>query len=255
MHTMAHIKKKSREKTGIETDFLKRSCTVTPRECAYFPEIISPIEEVFLWHGYLSPEQTDDYLARGWRRSSWYFYRNSCPECRRCLPIRLEMDAFRTSKSQRRILRKNENTKFRLFKPMDFAEKYIRKSLEIHNRFLRVRYKKPPRHMDEYFSEFFLSPVETIVSAMFINGMLAGNGFLDLGKTSISTVYFSFDPHFSEFSPGTFSVLKEIEWARTHGIRYYYLGYLIRELSSMRYKGSFRPFELLNPDTGIWERQ
>jgi len=233
-------------------DFLKELSTVTNRRCSYFPDIIAPVEEVLLWNVCLSPEQTDEYLARGWRHNSWYFYRNSCGNCRRCLPIRVRVDAFKPSKSQLRILKKNVATEFHIFETKEFALRYIKDSFEIYNKFLHVRFNREPSSLDEYFDGFFVSPAQTLISALFINGKLAGNGFLDLGKTSLSTIYFSFDPQFHSFSPGTFSAIKEIEWAHDNGLKYYYLGYYIRELSSMKYKGLFRPFELLDYDTGRW---
>lgn len=240
---------------NMNIDFLKERSTVTDKLCPYFPEIIAPVEEALLWNVSLSPEQTDEYLARGWRHNSWYFYRNTCGNCRRCLPIRLQVDAFAPSKSQRRVLKNNSTTEFKIFEPMDFAVKYIRQSLSLFNRFLHIRYDKAPHDLGEYFNEFFISPSPTLISALFVNGKLAGNGFLDLGKTSLSTIYFSFDPQFSSLSPGTFSIIKEIEWARNNGLQYYHLGYYIREISSMQYKGLFRPFQLLDFETGIWEEQ
>jgi len=234
-------------------DFLRELSSVTQRPCTYFPEITAPVEEAFLWNVNISPAQTDEFLARGWRHVASYFYRNSCKDCRRCLPIRVPADLFEPSKSQRRVLRKNAETEFRMFEPAEFAAKYIRKSLLLYNRFLRIRYRKPPCDLGSYFNEFFVSPTPGLVSAVFIDGKLAGNGFLDLGETSLSTIYFAFDPGFSDFSPGTFSILKEIEWARMAGLKYYYLGYCIREISAMRYKGLFRPFQLLDFDTGKWK--
>lgn len=234
-------------------DFLKELSSVNNRVCSYFPEIIAPLEEVFLWNEHISPEQTDEYLARGWRHISSYFYRNSCSNCRRCLPIRLRVDKFMPSKSQQRVIKKNSETDFKIFELMDFALKYFEQSYAIYNRFLHIRYNRNPVDIGEYFTEFFVSPVKTLISALFINGELAGNGFLDLGKTSLSTIYFAFDPQFSFLSPGTFSIIKEIEWARKNGLKHYYLGYYIRELSSMNYKGLFRPFQLLDFETGRWK--
>ncbi len=140
-----------------------------------------------------------------------------------------------------------------MFEPAEFAVKYIKKSLSLYNRFLRVRYHKPPCDLNGYFNEFFVSPTQLLVSALFIEGRLAGNGFLDLGEESLSTIYFSFEPRFSSFSPGTFSIMREIEWARDRGLKYYYLGYCINEISAMRYKGLFRPAELLDFETGQWK--
>lgn len=234
-------------------DFLKELSAVTRRACLYFQEIIAPVEEAFLWNVSLTLEQTDEYLAQGWRHVSWYFYRNSCSNCQRCLPVRVPVDKFKPSKSQRRVLKKNIEAEFKMFEPVEFALKHIKQSLSLYNKFLDIRYNKLPRDLGEYYNEYFVSPTRTLVSALFINGELAGNGFLDIGRTSLSTIYFSFDPQFSSFSPGTFSIIKEIEWARKNGLRYYYLGYYIREISAMRYKGLFRPFELLNFNTGRWE--
>ncbi|MEN6320365.1 MAG: arginyltransferase [Syntrophaceae bacterium] len=236
-------------------DFLKELSTVTPRVCPYFTEITASAEEVFLLKVSIPPELTDEYLARGWRHNSWYFYRNSCRNCRRCLPIRIPINKFKPSKSQRRVLKKNMATDFKMFEPMDFAVKYFEQSLSLFNKFLKERYDKSPQGLGEYFTEFFISPTQTRISAVFIDGELAGNGFLDLGGKSLSTIYFSFDPRFSSFSPGTFSILKEIEWARENGLKYYYLGYYICEISSMNYKSAFRPFELMDFDTGIWQER
>lgn len=233
-------------------DFLSEISTVTPRVCPYFTDITATAEEVFLLNVSIPPELTDDYLARGWRHNSWYFYRSNCRDCSRCIPIRVPVGSFKPSKSQRRVLKKNTATEFKMFEPLDFAVKYIEKSLSLFNKFLKVRYDKSPRDLGEYFTEFFISPTQTRISALFIGGELAGNGFLDLGKTSLSTIYFSYDPRFSSFSPGTFSILKEIEWARENGLKYYYLGYYIRDISAMNYKSAFRPFELMDFDTELW---
>jgi arginyl-tRNA--protein-N-Asp/Glu arginylyltransferase len=234
-------------------DFLRYLSSITHRPCTYFPEITAPVEEAFLWNVNLSPRQTDEFLARGWRHVSSYFYRNSCGNCRRCLPIRVPVGMFEPSKSQRRVLRKNAETEFKMFEPAEFAAKYIKKSLLLYNRFLRVRYHRPPCDLDGYLSEFFVSPTRLLVSALFIDGRLAGNGFLDLGEESLSTIYFSFEPRFSSFSPGNYSIMKEIEWASERALKYYYLGYCINEISAMRYKGLFRPAELLDFDTGEWK--
>ncbi|MGZ6249567.1 MAG: hypothetical protein ACXWMC_08135, partial [Syntrophales bacterium] len=55
-------------------DFLKDLSSVTHRPCTYFPEIKAPVEEAFLWNVNLSPRQTDEFLAKGWRHVSSYFY-------------------------------------------------------------------------------------------------------------------------------------------------------------------------------------
>ncbi len=78
---------------------------------------------------------------------------------------------------------------------------------------------------------------------------------LDEGAASVSSVYAFWDPDFARFAPGTFSALWELEWARARGKHYYYLGYWVSGCAKMRYKASFRPYELFDWDSGVWKRQ
>ena len=45
-------------------------------------------------------------------------------------------------------------------------------------------------------------------------------------------------------SLGTYSVLKQLEYANQYGMKYFYLGYYIAENASLNYKASFRPNEI-----------
>ena len=48
-------------------------------------------------------------LDRGFRRSGRAFYRPQCPECVACVPVRVPVDRFAPSHSQRRVWRANES--------------------------------------------------------------------------------------------------------------------------------------------------
>jgi arginine-tRNA-protein transferase len=54
------------------------------------------------------------------------------------------------------------------------------------------------------------------------------------------------------YSPGIFSVIREIEFARDMGKEYYYLGYYVAECPRMRYKNTFRPTEKYSWDEKKW---
>jgi arginine-tRNA-protein transferase len=58
-------------------------------------------------------------------------------------------------------------------------------------------------------------------------------------------VYFFYDPAWRALSPGTFSILVQLEYARARGKPHAYPGYWIAENRSMAYKERFRPFEVL----------
>eukprot|EP00002_Diphylleia_rotans_P001276 TRINITY_DN10711_c0_g1_i3.p1 TRINITY_DN10711_c0_g1~~TRINITY_DN10711_c0_g1_i3.p1 ORF type:complete len:418 (+),score=70.67 TRINITY_DN10711_c0_g1_i3:50-1303(+) len=90
-----------------------------------------------------------------------------------------------------------------------------------------------------------------------IDGKLIAVSVLDVVPTTLSSVYFFYDPDFDFLSLGKVSALYDIEWIRTLNkthptIRYYYLGYYIATCAKMRYKGEYKPSDLLCPKTYRW---
>jgi arginine-tRNA-protein transferase len=79
-------------------------------------------------------------------------------------------------------------------------------------------------------------------------------GICDVCPSSLSSVYFYFDPSESARSLGTYGALREIEATRRMDIPYYYLGYWIKGCGAMEYKSNFAPNEILHPD-GVWRPQ
>src|SRR2546423_1634045 len=55
----------------------------------------------------LSPELYHDLMDAGFRRSGNVFYQPICGGCRECQPIRVPVERFVMSKSQRRVWRRN----------------------------------------------------------------------------------------------------------------------------------------------------
>ncbi|KAH7301905.1 hypothetical protein KP509_23G047900 [Ceratopteris richardii] len=85
-----------------------------------------------------------------------------------------------------------------------------------------------------------------------IDGRLVAVGVVDILPTCLSSKYLFWDPDFAFLSLGKYSALREIEWVQSaHAVcpslQYYYLGYYIHTCPKMRYKGAYRPSELLCP--------
>ncbi|XP_029305190.1 arginyl-tRNA--protein transferase 1 isoform X3 [Cottoperca gobio] len=82
-------------------------------------------------------------------------------------------------------------------------------------------------------------------------------GVIDILPTCVSSVYLYYDPEFSSLSLGSYSALREIAFTvqlqkQSPKLSYYYLGFYIHSCPKMRYKGQYRPSDLLCPETYAW---
>lgn len=75
-------------------------------------------------------------------------------------------------------------------------------------------------------------------------GQLIGAALADCTKQTLSAVYTFYDVPDSRMSLGTFSILKQLEFSKERGIKYFYLGYFMLSNQSLRYKAAFKPNEV-----------
>jgi len=115
----------------------------------------------------------------------------------------------------------------------------------------RLRFGKDSDE-DDFQATFFERAVPSFVTEYRIQGELAALGFCDLSSVGLSSVYFVFRSKFANRSLGIFSVLKECELARQHGLSWYFLGFHVRGNATMAYKARFFPRQILNWTTGEW---
>jgi len=71
---------------------------------------------------------------------------------------------------------------------------------------------------------------------------------IDILEQGISSVYTFFDISVHASSYGSFSILWQIEQAKTLDLPYLYLGYYIQESKKMSYKAKYQPLEGLIDD-------
>jgi leucyl-tRNA---protein transferase len=198
--------------------------------------------------GRMPGEMYRELMDAGFRRSGLLVYQPACVGCAECRSLRIPVEGFRPTASQRRTWRRNSDLVVTAAKGQATAEK-----LELYARYVRERHHREEDATEEAFISFlYESPVETIdVEYRDACGKLLGVGVCDRVDRGLSSVYYYFDPSESRRGLGTFGVLWEIEFARREKLPYYYLGYWIRGCGTMDYKASFGPHELLGED-GIW---
>lgn len=189
----------------------------------------------------LNKEETDFFFAKGDRRVGRMLYDVQCPSCEECEPIRIDVNIFKPSKSQRRILRKNEDLRVEMLSSSPSKEKTALYNKHKNMRGLNQRERALTQEgYDNWFSR---SCMDTRELHYYFKDQLIGVSILDFGEDDISSVYFFFDPDFSDRSLGTFSVLFELLWMKNKGLRYYYLGLYVKDCSHLSYKSRFYPHQ------------
>jgi arginine-tRNA-protein transferase len=220
--------------------------TAPPHPCGYLPGRSSTLRA---FEADRLPAATYQRLMdAGFRRSGHFVYQSVCAGCRRCVPLRVPTAAFTPSKSQRRVMRKNADLVVRVSAPAPSTEKWA-----LYDRYQRQWHEGTQASDPASFLEFlYQSPVDTAeFEYRTPAGRLVGVGLCDLTPAALSSVYFYFDPDLAPRSPGTFSALYEIAWAKEMGLTYWYAGLWIDGCRTMAYKIRFQPAELLDTD-GIW---
>lgn len=215
-----------------------------PRPCSYLAHETASLE--YRFHHHLTGEELESLLVRGWRRHGQHIFRPACPTCVSCRSLRVDVEQFRPTKSQRKALKRNQDVEV-ILQPATISEEHLRLYNDWHAD-MHVRRDWPAQTMDaETYEHAFLSGRGEYSWELLYRreGRAVGVGLIDLTPNACSSVYFYHDPEWRSRAPGTYSVLQEIELCRQQGRRYLYLGYWIAECPSMAYKNRFQPHEIL----------
>ena len=202
----------------------------------------------------LHPFETDRRLANAERRVGNALYRTSCPTCTACKGIRIPVNAFNPSRSQRRVWKRmSQRVEVSVGPPTFTAEK-----LELFNRHKRERGLHDPDEPEMtavgYVGWLVHSCMNTVEMTYTMDGAIVAVGIVDVGHKAASSVYFFFDPSpgFAKLSPGVFSVMQEVAFCQATGRDFLYLGLWVRDCAPLAYKSNYYPHERL--EDGDWLR-
>ncbi len=218
--------------------------------CPYFRDNRINRTEIVI-AGEKESETYHEFLSGGYRRIGQVYYRNVCEGCSECLPLRLEVQQFRMSKSQKRTARMNRDISIKVLSGP---------SVSVENLALYQKYtaSKHPENQDsetadpaEILLSIHYGYAHTVQMNYYLDSILIGVGIVDKAADGLSSNYFYYDTDYLNRRPGIFSILKEIELAKSMGKKYYYLGFCIMENPKMSYKKDFRPNQVLRD--GTWK--
>lgn len=199
----------------------------------------------------LSRDELDDRLMAGDRRQGYVLYRTSCPECRACEPIRIDVTRFSPNRSQRRALVRGAQMFEVEIGPAVVDSRRVA-LYNLHKRDRGLGDGQPPIDAEGYRDFLVSTCCDSFELRYRIDGELVAVAISDRGRNSLSAVYCYYDPAFERASPGTFSIMKQVELCHSWGLRFLYLGLYIADCAAMQYKARYLPHERMID--GTWRR-
>lgn len=185
----------------------------------------------------LPARQLDKLLATGYFRTGNYLMRTRVlyfnDEVLNTLHIRVLLNEHEFSKSLRKILRKNNSRFTYNIQPYNItAEKEILFK-EHRKRFKGNASSSISAFLFDNLNKHIFSTYEINI---YDNGKLVGYSFFDVGITSMASIIGVFDQHYEKYSIGIYTMLLEMEYAKSIQLKYYYPGYVAYEPSQFNYK-------------------
>ena len=222
-----------------------------PSPCPYLPERFE--RKVFAHLPLSDGASVNDSLTQvGFRRSQNIAYRPACESCAACVSARIPASDYVFSRSERKVLARNEDLERHLVEAEATMEQF-----DLLRRYLTAR------HADGGMAEMtwpdYVAMVEdTAVRTHIIEyrtrpkdgrpGDLVACALVDLMSDGLSLVYSFYDPTATRRSLGSFVILDHVIQACLTSLPYVYLGYWVRGSEKMDYKVRFSPIELLRPE-------
>jgi arginine-tRNA-protein transferase len=197
-----------------------------------------------------SPAKMDQFWAEGWRHFGIFFFRYRIAihggKQFSVLPLRVDLERFTLTRSQKRVLAKNRDARIEI-RPASAGE--AEEALfEKH----KIRFpENTPCSVYDFLSPFPASvPCVNLELCVSLDEKLIGVTYLDLGQSATSAVYAMFDPAEAKRSLGILMMIHSIQFSSERGCRYYYPGYAYHEPFSYDYKKRFVGLEYLDWTAG-----
>ncbi len=192
----------------------------------------------------------DKLSKQGFRRSQNVLYRPSCADCTACLSARIRIDGFRSTRSQRRTLARNDHMRREVTSPWATDEQYA-----LFRRYLGARHADGGMaDMDifEFAAMIEETPVRTRVIEYWDDRPAATGGMpvlravclTDVLDDGLSMVYSFYDPDRAGDSLGTQIILDHVRLATESTLPFVYLGYWVPGSPKMGYKAQYSSLEI-----------
>ncbi len=221
-----------------EIDIIEFKTDLTP--CVYLDGTMMQMQYKYIKKS--NKELSSALIKEGWRRFGYYYSKPICPDCQECKSLMVDVQNFVFTKSAKRVIKKNRDTKVLIQTPS-----YSERHLEIYKAYHKSQaQKKGWDYFDideESYKDLYVKGAFEFGKEIqyFVDDLLVGVDLIDILEDGISTIYFYYDPNYAHLSLGRYSIYKEIEMAKALGLSWVYLGYYVQDCPSLNYKDNFKP--------------
>lgn len=226
-------------------------CTLASK-CAYLPDRRQKMDYIFIQD--CTFEYNSNLVKHGYRRFGEFFSKPICDNCKECKSVRIDAFGFKFSKSLRRVMSKNQDTKILISTPILDQE-----HLDLYHKYhLFMREKKGWEFHELNYKKYHELYVAGACDFGFEIGYYYDNrlicvDLIDFVDDGISSIYCYYDPDFSHLSLGKFSLLNQILIAKEMKKRWIYLGFYVKNCPSLSYKGEYKPYQILQDYVDLQE--
>lgn len=225
-----------------------RFCLTDIHPCSYLED--QEAVTLFVAPNEITEMQQYQQLAQlGFRRSGSHVYRPHCSHCAMCIPVRLNVNEFKPSRSQKRNLKANSHITYQQI-DTEFHEEHY----SLYRKYMKNRHAGGGMDTDdvESYRSLICSEWSNSVLLEFRdNNKLVMIALADIFSDGISAVYTFFDPDNTKSGLGVYGILSEIDYARTRNMQWLYLGYWNPKTPKMSYKNQYKPIEFF--DGNSWQ--
>lgn len=185
----------------------------------------------------IAPEALDQYLAMGWYRMGLTIFTTHFlffdHDIYSAIWLRVPLANYRFKKSLRKIIKKAQK---------EFTVSYRKANLDDEREALYRKYtavfkgRLPATLRSSLLDGKNANPFNSYEVNVHHGDKLIAYSVFDSGRTSLTSITGVYDPDYSQYSLGLFTMLMEIEYGIEHGYEYFYPGYFVPGNERFDYK-------------------